>query len=48
MKGRIVDVEAGAPGQEVHFDGRHYEMWHVPLPAGPTVVVLALESVRAS
>jgi hypothetical protein len=45
MRGRLVDVGVEDFGQEVHFDGAPYELWHVPLPVGPKVVILALASV---
>jgi hypothetical protein len=48
MRGRLVDVGADGPGQEVHFDGAPYEMWHVPVPAAGRVVVLALASAGKS
>jgi hypothetical protein len=44
MTGRIIDVEADGPGQDVRFDGPPNERWQVDLPSGPKVVVLALSS----
>jgi len=44
MRGRLVDVGEAGLGQEIQFDGAPHEMWHVPLPAGSKVLVLALAS----
>jgi hypothetical protein len=45
MKGRLLDAESDGPEDEVRFDGAPHEVWHVPLPVGPKVVILALASV---
>ena len=44
MRGRLLDPESDGPGHEIRFDGVPYELWQVPLPAGPRVVILALAS----